>query len=260
MSASLLFAINLREKPRLAACARNVHSGTERFRLVHHWSLHIYQYHARLLVADTAFEIFPGSMTLVAPNTVVEYQHRGLSPHIYAHFTLPSPLSDDSDLFSPVFYDLQGDSRHFEQNMQAIAEAFLLNRFRAEIKLWDLLWELAEYGQNATPARHPSLEKALSLIELKLGEPISVTGLAREVGISHNHLTRLFHRATGGTVVAYVRRQRAELAKHLLLHTTIPVKVIATQVNAADYQSFSALMKRETGYPPSYWRRQGDTF
>ncbi len=95
----------------------------------------------------------------------------------------------------------------------------------------------------------------MSFIDLRLGEDISVSSLAREVGLSHNHLTRLFRQSTGDTVVAYVRRQRAERAKHLLRHTTLPLKAIATQVNSSDLQSFSALMKKETGQPPRYWRR-----
>jgi AraC-like DNA-binding protein len=263
--------LNLSSRPNLAACARSLHYGTEQFWLEHHWSLHIYRYHARLLVGETPFELCPGSLTLVPPATTVEYQHRGLSSHIYAHFTLPTPPPDLPPLSAlvspsvtplvspsvtlPIFTDLRGDFARFETDMQLMSETLLLNRTRAEIKLWDLLFDLAARQENPSPERHPSLEKAMSLIEVRLGEPIAVTSLAREVGLSHNHLTRLFRQATGSTVVAYVRHQRAGRAKHLLQHTTLPLKAIAAQVNAYDLQSFSALMKRETGQAPRYWRR-----
>ncbi|RYX82874.1 AraC family transcriptional regulator [bacterium] len=258
MPIPLLFPIDLTQRPHLAACATNLHSGTERFRLAQHWSLHIYQYHARLTVAAAPFDIVPGSMTLVPPDTPIEYRYQGPSRHIFAHFTLPSPAPTPSQLALPVFYDVRRDFQHFEQEMEAIAEALLLNPLRAEIKLWDLLWELAEYAHNTAPQHHPSLEKALHLIESRLSEDISVTALAREVGLSHNHLTRLFRQATGDTVVAYVRHQRAERAKHLLAHTTMPLKVIAAQINSADLQSFSALIKKETGHAPSHWRQKPD--
>ncbi|RYG63662.1 AraC family transcriptional regulator [bacterium] len=247
--------LNLQQRPHLGAAARNYHYGIERFLLASHWSLHVYRYHARLIVDDTPFDICPGSLTLVPPNTPIEYQHQGLSTHVYAHFMLPAWPVDAPTFSLPIFTDLRSEFARFETEMETIAQALLHNRDRAEIKLWNLLFELAARGHVSTPERHPSLDKAMSIIELRLGEDIAITSLAREVGLSHNHLTRLFRQATGSTVVAYVRRQRAERAKHLLQHTTMPLKVIATQVNASDLQSFSALMKKETGRAPSYWRR-----
>jgi AraC family transcriptional regulator len=245
--------LHLQQRPELAAAARNYHYGTERFRLAQHWSLHVYRYHARLWVADTAHDLFPGSLTIVPPDTVVEYQHQGLSTHVYAHFKLPE--QDGPAIALPILTDLRTEFARFESEMELMAQALPFDRDRAEVKLWNLLFDLAGRTQGAAPELHPSLEKAMSLIELKLGENIAVTALAREVGLSHNHLTRLFRQSTGNTVVAYVRQQRAARAKHLLQHTTMPLKAIAVQVNASDLQSFSALMKKETGKPPSYWRR-----
>lgn len=247
--------LHLQQRPELAAAARNYHYGTERFRLAQHWSLHVYRYNARLWVAETSYDLTPGSLTIVPPDTVVEYHHQGLSTHVYAHFKLSEGSAEAPSASVPIFTDLRTDFARYESEMELIAQALPVNRDRAEVKLWNLLFDLAGRTQSAMPERHPSLEKAMSLIELKLGENIVVTSLAREVGLSHNHLTRLFRQTTGNTVVAYVRQQRAARAKHLLQHTTMPLKAIAVQVNASDLQSFSALIKRETGKPPSYWRR-----
>ncbi|RYG68463.1 AraC family transcriptional regulator [bacterium] len=247
--------IDLDECPQLAACARNVHYSDESYRLAQHWSLHFYQYHAQLLVDGEPFEIRPGCVSLVPPDSSMEYHFKGPSTHFYAHFTLPEPSEATTSI--PIFTDLGPDFLTFETQIQAVADTLPLYPKRAEVKLWDLLFDLAAREPAALPARHPSLEKAMSLIELRLGEEISITALAREVGLSHNQLTRLFRQATGRTVVAYIRGQRAARAKHLLRHSTLPLKAVAVQIGAADLPSFSVLMKRETGQPPGYWRRLG---
>lgn len=158
----------------------------------------------------------------------------------------------------PAFYDMRSDLHHFERSVLTLGRAYLSDhdRLRAEIKLWDLLYDLAAYGRSPTMRRHPSLEKALTLIDARLGESISVNALAREVAVSRNHLTRLFHQEKGLTVVAYIRQQRARRAQHLLEHTTLSLNFIAEQINAPNLQSFSALVKKETGHAPTHWRRR----
>ena len=72
------------------------------------------------------------------------------------------------------------------------------------------------------------------MIELRLAETLSVKALADEVGISHNHLTRLFRAAVGDTVIGYIRQRRVQRARHLLEHTTLPIKTVAAQVGIED--------------------------
>jgi transcriptional regulator GlxA family with amidase domain len=121
---------------------------------------------------------------------------------------------------------------------------------RAEARLWDILWRLVEPASLELPRRHVAVERAQTLIEGRLGEALSVEALAREVGISHNQLTRLFRAACGQTVSSYIQTRRAERAAHLLRHTTLPAKAISTQVGANDLQAFNKLLRRHTGASP----------
>lgn len=247
--------INLEEKPSIAVSGQNVHYAIDHYLLPQHWSLHLYDYHARLWVDERPIDLYPGCVTLVPPGAHVEYHFQGRSSHLYAHFELPQ-VSPEAGIALPVAYDMRSELHRFEHSMQTMTAAFLFNKTRAEIKLWDMLWELVAHGESVTTRRHASLEKALTLIARRLGEDISVTALAREVGLSRNHLTRLFRQDTGLTVVAYVRQQRARHAQHLLEHTAVPISRIAREVNAPTLQSFSALIKKETGHSPNHWRRQ----
>ena len=89
------------------------------------------------------------------------------------------------------------------------------------------------------------------MIELRLAGPISVAALASEVGLSHNHLTRLFHAHAGETVAGYIAQRRLLRARHLLLHSTLPVKSIAAQVGIPDLHLFNKSSAAPWARPPA---------
>ncbi len=101
------------------------------------------------------------------------------------------------------------------------------------------------------------MQRVRHLIEQRLGEPLRVPELAAEVGLSHNHLTRLFNQALGMTVIAYIQERRVQRAHHLLIHTTRPVKAIALEVGMPDLQALNKMMRRLTGNSPRQIRFQG---
>jgi transcriptional regulator GlxA family with amidase domain len=77
-----------------------------------------------------------------------------------------------------------------------------------------------------------------------------VASLAQQLDISHNHLTRLFQAEAKTSVVGYIRQRRMERAQHLLTQTTLPIKVIATQVGMRDLHAFNKTVRREFGVSP----------
>jgi len=94
-------------------------------------------------------------------------------------------------------------------------------------------------------------------IEKRFGErTLAVAELAVELGISHNHLTRLFRRTFDKTAVAYIRERRMGLAKHLLLNTNLPIKSIAYQVGIPDLHLFNKTVHRELGASPRVFRKR----
>jgi transcriptional regulator GlxA family with amidase domain len=74
--------------------------------------------------------------------------------------------------------------------------------------------------------------------------------LARELDVSHNHLTRSFRAATGLAPVEFIRERRVNRAEELLRHTTLPIKAIAAQVGLGDFHSFNKVMRRAKGASP----------
>jgi transcriptional regulator GlxA family with amidase domain len=90
----------------------------------------------------------------------------------------------------------------------------------------------------------------VALVEARLTEPLTVPEIARTVGVSHNHLTRLFRAATGETVVGNIRARRMERARHFLRATTLSITAVAASVGIPDLQAFNKTCRRELGASP----------
>src|SRR5205085_2199281 len=72
----------------------------------------------------------------------------------------------------------------------------------------------------------------------------------RRIGVSHNHLTRLFQRHLGCGVAAFVRNRRVARAQALLQGTELPMRAIVAEVGVSDLQAFNKLIRRGTGLSP----------
>lgn len=250
--------IDLSQRPEIALIAVGVHGPnlTQRFRSDRHWWLHLYSYHAALRVGDCTLDLRPGCASLIPPGLEIEYEFRERATHLCAHFTLADEPAAGMEI--PMLQDLGADFARVHQLLQEAGASFAGNPARAAVRLWDILWQLCERVPPGSPPVHVSpapVERARQLVEMRLGEPISVAALAREVGVSHNHLIRLFHTAVGETVIGYIRGRRVQRARHLLEHTTLPIKTIAAQVGVEDTRQFYKLIRATLGCSPTEVRQ-----
>jgi AraC-like DNA-binding protein len=242
------WSANLEKPPLLVAIGNSTHGfprRVERYYLLQLWCLHFYRYNADLSINGQWFSIEPGTVSLVPPRTHLEYRYRGASSHVFVHFQLEE---NGAHSLAAFYRAAQLDSTLGRGLDECVAWSSGQRR-RAEARLWDILWRL-ELTPPDLPRHHPVVERAQTLIEGHLGEDLSVEALAREVGISHNQLTRLFRATCGQTVTGYIQTRRAERAAHLLRHTTLPAKAIGAQVGVKDLQALNKLVRRHTGASP----------
>ncbi|MDC0773513.1 helix-turn-helix domain-containing protein [Streptomyces sp. HD] len=246
--------VRLDEPPVVANVGVAVHGPaghTDVFRLPDLWQLHLYRYEADLTVDGTPHAVRPGRVSLVPPGTTVRYRYRGRSEHLYAHLRLPAtgeprtvPVMQDAGPELPALSALM---------LQAIA-AWPSTPVRATAEVWTVLWRIGQLTppvpQGPRHDPHPAVTAATSYIESRLADPLTVPSVARAAGVSHNHLTRLFHAATGDTVVAYIRQRRLERARHLLRESTLSISAIAATVGIPDLQAFNKACRRELGASP----------
>ncbi|WP_199547417.1 helix-turn-helix transcriptional regulator [Streptomyces sp. N35] len=246
-------AVRLDEPPEPVAIGVGVH-GTDGqvddFLLPDLWQFHLYDYTADLTVGGTGHVLRPGSVSLVPPGTPVRYRYRGRSEHLYVHLRLGAG-GDPRDVLAVQHAGAQAAVLD-GQVRQALA-GWPQTRGGAVAEGWAALWRVAglapPQGRGAR-VPHPAVAAAVALIEQRLAQPLAVSEIAKEAGVSHNHLTRLFRTATGQTVVAYVRARRMERARHLLRASTLSIPAIAATVGIPDLQAFNKACRRELGASP----------
>lgn len=85
--------------------------------------------------------------------------------------------------------------------------------------------------------------------------PTSIQQLAAECGLCTTKFKKEFCRIFGDTPHRWILRRRLELSKRILVHTDLPVKSVARQVQFATSSHFIRLFKAEFGITPIGYRR-----
>ena len=238
----LTLDLPLKTKPRLKMVGRSVHgqSAVERYRLKGLWCLHLYDYHANLSINRVELKIKPGDLGLVPADADLIYEFSGVSEHLFAHFELtPSGPTWSAPAIQPTGADY-GMLHHLFEEAVGL---FPTEPLQAEVRIWDLLWTTTRQKDSQQVKVHPAVAETIRQIELRLHEPLLVEALAREMGLSHNHLTRLFRAATSQTVKGYLSKRRMAKALHLLQKSSTPIKGIAYSVGFQDLHAFNKAVR-----------------
>jgi len=217
------------------------------------WCCNLYRYEADLYVEGRHYPLTPGCISLIPPLLELEYHFKTGAPQVHAHHVYPDATSRTPLTPVPVVLHLGREFERIYRSVEEVVGWHGVNRLRAEVRLWDVLWEVAALAGPVAAGRepmHPALQRAVSLIEQRLAEPLRVEELAEAAELSQNHLTRLFQARFKTSVVGYIRRLRTERARHLLTASTQPIKAIARQVGIPDLHLFNKVIRRELGKSP----------
>ncbi len=103
---------------------------------------------------------------------------------------------------------------------------------------------------------HAAVTQAVALARQRASEGITVMELARRVGVSPEHLVRLFRRDRDITPGAMLRAERMAQALRLLAQTGLTVTEIAAQTGFANSHHFARVMREVTGCTATEWRRR----
>jgi AraC-like DNA-binding protein len=123
-----------------------------------------------------------------------------------------------------------------------------------------LLIELARLARDVVAdlrrSGEPLLAEVFAVIERRLGEPLSLRDVARELGMTPAHLTTVVRRRTGRTVGEWIIERRMAEARVLLAETDLPIAEVARRVGMHDPGYFSRVFGRTHGTSPRNWRNQ----
>lgn len=101
------------------------------------------------------------------------------------------------------------------------------------------------------------LAKLHSYIQIHLREPLSLSQLAAEAGLSPAHLNRLCHNTFGTTAMRYVTRLRMEAAQEIMeVSSAIPIKEVMQLTGYTQLPHFSRVFSQTFGMSPREFRNQ----
>jgi AraC-like DNA-binding protein len=88
-----------------------------------------------------------------------------------------------------------------------------------------------------------------------MGEAMDIAQLAGRVGLSQNHLIRLFRQDLQTTPIQYWDRLRVEHARHRLLQPETRIKEVAAELGFKHLSHFSKWFKKHSGITPREMRK-----
>jgi AraC family transcriptional regulator, regulatory protein of adaptative response / methylphosphotriester-DNA alkyltransferase methyltransferase len=83
----------------------------------------------------------------------------------------------------------------------------------------------------------------------------SLNDIARELGISHSHLVRLYKEHYGFTPKEYIVKIKVNKARELLCETDLDITTIAYEVGYRSISNFYKCFKEHTGSSPKEFRK-----
>lgn len=98
------------------------------------------------------------------------------------------------------------------------------------------------------------VQQARDLLQERFAEAISLTEVARTVGVHPVHLAQMFNKTYSCTVGEYVRKLRIEFACRELAVSDKPIVDIALAAGFCDQSHFCRTFKRFIGVPPTQYR------
>lgn len=118
-------------------------------------------------------------------------------------------------------------------------------------------------AQDEHPERDPGAllaHSAVSFIREHLGEALTVSQIAQQVGTHEKRLLALFGEHVGQTVSGFLRGERLSTGLRLLTETEMPVQEIAAHVGYGNPGNFATAFRDRHGLSPQAYRqahRQG---
>jgi len=104
--------------------------------------------------------------------------------------------------------------------------------------------------------REQTIEGIKQYILAHLGEDLSLVRLSEEVGLNPSYLSRMFKKATGQNVLAYIHETKRAAAQHMLCNTDRKIQDISAELGFISPPHFSRFFKKATGMSPQDYRNQ----
>ena len=154
-------------------------------------------------------------------------------------------LSDGpADWIAEMRRELKHPRRDCRPRINALARVALIDLARSSGRQGSRDFSDARAGERLCDMISQYLEK-------HLGEPLTLSDIARAVDRSEEHIARTFRKHHRRTIFAELLRLRTERARYLLLCSDLNMTAIAGQCGFASPAHFSRTFRQQTGMSPT---------
>ncbi len=157
-------------------------------------------------------------------------------------FSMQDGIIDSERAFTAadVCIQLVEEAESVEETLMQAAASLLV--------LCDLIEEYKTEDQN------PLVRRVQEYALLHSHESMTAAKAADEIGVSREHLSRVFREQTGQTLQSYLRSVRIREARNLLRFSGMEISEISKYVGFASQSRFNEAFRRETGMTPTAYR------
>jgi AraC family transcriptional regulator len=217
--------------------------------------------------ASGAMEILPADLSFglqsVSPDPKMEFMHCYVEPTFFAQVAYESVNPDRVELLltpkrpdaliqqlalalKRSLEECENGSRFYAEAMATALSAHLLRYYSSRDHFF------REYGDGLSRQK---LRLAIDYMQAHLGEDLSLSAIAEELGMSQYYFCHLFKRSTGISPHQFLIRQRVEQAKILLKQRDRTVTSISLECGFASSSHFAKCFRQLTGLNPKEFRK-----
>lgn len=99
------------------------------------------------------------------------------------------------------------------------------------------------------------IKKAEDIFDVDYNKQINLSDVSKELGVSINHLIRLFKGYSGVTPMQYITKKRVDKAKELLNQNDLSIIDVAYTTGFKSLSNFYKCFKEHTGYTPIKYKK-----
>lgn len=213
---------------------------------------------------DKSYLIGPGSGFFIDCRKPHFYRTNGdLWEHSVLHFDgfIADKLYEEYCSYDDIiFQDLTNG--HFQSYLESLLNIWDHFKMYKELQISNAISDIVTYllvnkamSQQSINAPE-TINYVTKYIRNNFSHAITLDLLASFSNISKYHLTREFKKYLGTTPIQYLISIRLANAKFMLIHTQLPVSVIAEQTGFTDINNFNRLFLKNVGMRPYQFRIQ----
>ncbi len=215
---------------------------------------------------DREIALYPGFCAVMRPGGIYDAGHDSANPLgiTFIHFDVIGGVSKRSTPAVALsaweeFYQIE-DLDYLDTLTRRIVQLSEVAPDVSAMLLAAVLEDLRKRPalKEASPSRHQIHQRRVTELMAKIyadaGPLPGVSQMAKLMGMSPAHFSRVFHRISGQSAKDFLLGCRMSRARHLLAETDFSVTQIADQLDYADVYFFSRQFKQKAGMSPKAFR------